>query len=148
MNYYEARQRRADGRWDFTVLNDGNIRSCGYCTPWEEILRGRQRVVEMGLPTNPHHDALVDGFKGKFHGTGHETPEEAAECYKEYVLDIRTNYTAGTRVPHPCEAKDCKEHTSLGANADGRVFWLCNAHRNRETVADLFKAPFKIVSSY
>lgn len=149
MNYYQARQRKKDGRWDFTVLNDGNVRSCGYCTAWEEILRVRERAAEMGLPTNPHHDALIDSFQDKFHGDGHETPEEASECYKEYVLDIRTSYTTGTRsTKHLCVAEGCEEYTSFGANADGRVFWLCNTHRNRETVSGLFEAPYEIISSY
>lgn len=31
MNYYEARQRKTDGRWDWTRMNDGAIFPSGPC---------------------------------------------------------------------------------------------------------------------
>ena len=31
MNYYEARKRESDGRWDYTCMNDGRIWPIGNC---------------------------------------------------------------------------------------------------------------------
>ncbi len=150
MNYYEARQRKSDGRWDFTVMNNGNVRSTGYCTPWERIEAARRRAAEMGINPNAHRDHLIDQHKHHFHGDGHATPEEAAECYKRYVLDLRTSYHCGGNATtmHVCQHEGCDEITSLGALVDQRLFWLCDAHRNREGLELLFNPPFKIVSSY
>jgi hypothetical protein len=36
MNCYEARQREVDGRWDWTVMNDGIIRRAGPCRDHED----------------------------------------------------------------------------------------------------------------
>lgn len=31
MNYYDARQRKTDKKWDYTCMNDGRIWPVGYC---------------------------------------------------------------------------------------------------------------------
>lgn len=36
MNYYESRQRQTDGRWDWTVMNDGRIRRATPCLQHED----------------------------------------------------------------------------------------------------------------
>lgn len=36
MNYYKARQRESDGRWDYTCQNDGRVWSVGYCRKYKE----------------------------------------------------------------------------------------------------------------
>ena len=86
MNYYDARQREGDKRWDYTQMNDGRVWPVGYCAPkvacecWS---------IERGYAADPHCDKC--GGLGRVDNPdycgGHDTAEGARECFARYLLD-------------------------------------------------------------
>src|SRR4051812_48360403 len=58
MNYLKARQMQSTGKWHYTCRNDNFVWPQGYC-------------AQEGSAC---------------HSTGHNTAEEACECYKQYQL--------------------------------------------------------------
>lgn len=123
MNYYAARQREKTKKWDYTCRNDGQIWPVGYCAG---------RLVDvMKVPEDKREP---------YHEDGHETAEEAQECYKRYVLDndLRLDSKMSGQ-QRRCEADGCEEWTQgLATIRGGQMFVLCDEHRNRETVEGMF----------
>jgi hypothetical protein len=147
MNYYQARQREKDGRWDYTKRNDDDIHPVGYCAGWREWLTLANLTEEANEHYKRQWEAKVLLHRDKYHSDGHQTPEDAAECYKRYLLDQqlslgRENHSS----MHKCRV--CGEFTHLFAEIDSQVWILCEHHNNRETVETLFEAPQQIISSY
>ena len=115
MNYYTALQRETDSKWDYTRRNDGVIHAIGYCS-------GGDR-----------HE--------KCHEGGHETKEEAQDCYKEYLLDneLRLEGHELANSKRLCECDGCVVWTSkMAPISPTRSFVLCDEHRTREVVSGLF----------
>ena len=147
MNYYDARQRQTDKRWDYTCQNDGRVWPVGYCAGYHEpkddgIVRWRederQRVI---------------ANKDKYHRDGHATDEEARECYRLYLLDNDVQEMTFAEAQHPCVApvgeSKCNVWTQKALEIrHGGHYPLCDEHRNRETLEKLFEAPGQIMSSY
>lgn len=79
MNYYGARQRK-DGRWDYAVENNGNVRPVGYCHAYREWDDAAVNLT--GIPADQPQVALAAQFKHKHHADGHATADEACECYR------------------------------------------------------------------
>ena len=127
MNYYKARQRK-DGRWDYTCMNDGQIWPLGYCDEWRPI---NERIANyFSAEDKEKHDS----FKDKHHCGGHETPEEAYACYKEYVLDQSLH----THEFEPWSAcLECGKRTPYAVAEKGSIsdMALCEAHQSREVIA-------------
>ena len=80
---------------------------------------------------------------------GHETAEEAAEHYRQYMLDT-ADYSRST----PNQQQKCRK---CGAWTQGyatsgpggmTITFLCDEHRNRETLAELLSAPQWISASW
>lgn len=109
MNYYDARQRQSDGKWDFTCHN----RRMG---TWPIGTCGQQRCE-------------------------HNTPDEARECYRQYILDQMLKLDHHEFKPWvECEAEGCDFDTNKAAQAGNYFHWaLCPKHMNKETVAGLLK---------
>lgn len=131
MNYYQPRQRESDQRWDYTCKRDKQIWPIGYCS-------GRSAE-------GPHAD--------KYHSDGHASAEEATNCYMLYLLDneLRFDDGEGSRVLHVCQYPGCEEftggHATVGTGPCA-IYSLCEAHRTREAVEVLFKAPGLVISSF
>jgi hypothetical protein len=121
MNYYEARQRNTDGRWDYTRRSAGVVAPVGYC-------RGEPEGADEEVA---HRD--------RYHEDGHETKEEACECYKRYLLDnkVSLDFAVTEDVQHRCEAPGCDAWTQRVAMVHHRTYLLCDDHRNLETLRDL-----------
>lgn len=117
MNYYKASQRNKDKRWDYTK----NGMPIGYCKEYCEL------------------DSNIESFcatKHKHHTEGHETKEEACECYKEYLLDHRLILDRKmSNQQLKCEI--CKEWTNGFAEIDCNIFTLCPKHNNRKSVEEI-----------
>lgn len=126
MNYLSAKQRQRDGRWDYTINNA----PVGYCREWHDWDETSKR-----LSAAAYEKAL--SFKDKHHDHGHETAEQACECYKDYLLDQRLSLDhkdSGSQ--RRCEV--CGEWTQMHAMVGAyRIFHLCDAHRNRDEVGKL-----------
>lgn len=135
MNYLSARQRRDNGRWDYTY----NGCPWGYCRAYSPIPEdGKIMPPEIARRENEKMAPLI----GKFHDDGHATEEEACECYKQYLLDTRlhliTEEPASASSQHRCEV--CKKFTACHASVGPyRMFTLCPEHQTREQVEKLLK---------
>lgn len=137
MNYYKARQRQTDGRWDYTVGNDGHVRPVGYCGKFSDK-----------YPFHVSEEYLneIRATAHKHHTDGHATAEEACECYRQYLLDHHLRLKGDWKdTQHQCEA--CGAWTSLYAEIDMRYYNLCEQHNNLEEVEKRFEAPGEIWSS-
>ena len=140
MNHSCALQHKVTGKWAYCR----NAIPTGYCDNGRHMAMKPEIAVQYGgsieryeEEMKPHREAFV---AGKYHDGGHETEEEAQECYKQYVLDFRLRFQEdreNASQQHRCEV--CKAWTSgyvqIGAY---RMHMLCAEHRNRDTVATLF----------
>jgi hypothetical protein len=137
MQHYTPR-KRLDGRYDYTAASGQMIWPVGYChpyKPWQpEDLRW------LGDPEEREAEALRLELKQapwcfKYHGTGHETPEEAVECYRQYLLDQELRFyqdSPEADTQHRCA--ECQAWTSGWAEVGygiGRLIHLCADHRVR-----------------
>lgn len=127
MNHLIALQRKSDGRWDYTM----NGVPVGYCREWHDW-------DFLNATLHPSAYEQAESFKHKHHANGHENPEQASECYKEYLLDQRlslNHHSASSQ--HRCVV--CKEWTDKFAQVGTyEIYFLCDKHHNREEVAKLF----------
>ena len=125
MNYFGARQRESDRRWDFTQKRDGSIWPVGYCSGKSE-------------------------FSGS-HEDGHASADEACACYRKYLLETSARFDedrAASNTQHRCEAPDCTEWTSgVGMVDDTYRWWLCAQHRTHEMLEKLMPPVWTITSS-
>lgn len=142
MNYYAARQRQSDQRWDYTIRNNTNISPIGYCEPYRWI---GEFFDKFGL-TNHYMIDVIRSYEHKHHNCGHNTKKEAEECYREYLLDqhlqLNKNYVD---TQHKCVV--CCQWTSLYAEIDMSSWNLCLGHNNRTEVEKLFSSPTEIWKS-
>lgn len=141
MNYYEALQRESDKRWDYTRRNDGRTWAIGYCRGWIETPH-EDLVEQYGADQGEmFHKAQEEcrEFQEHYHDDGHETSEEACECYKRYLLDnqVRLEFGTTANTQHRCEMKDCDAWTQKLAMVEHRTYHLCDDHRNVESLREL-----------
>lgn len=142
MNYYKARQRQSDLKWDYTCQNDDRVCPVGYCHKYKEWTQ--EEMKRFGLVSSDLEKSAKD--KDKYHTHGHDTQEEAEACYREFLLDQELSLNhKDTNTQRKCEV--CGEWTQGLAYLDMRVFNLCDKHMNRESVATLFKEVGEIWSS-
>jgi hypothetical protein len=145
VNYYRARQRK-DGKWDYTCRNDGRIWPVGYCAEYNEDFSN----LGMG---EVYQDWFAEDYKRKYaptqdkhHTCGHDTAEEACECYKQFLLDHNLRLKIqSSDTQRKCEV--CGEWTQLYAELDCQMWNLCEVHNTREVVESLFEV-FEICSSW
>jgi hypothetical protein len=144
MNYYGARQRQKDKRWDFTIMNNGHVSPTGYCHAWSEWPDDLKSMASL-----EYRQYVTD--KDKYHGEGHENKEDAERCYYRYVLDTKLR---PAKCPddeqHKCEIPDCGKWTQAGLQADSAPTWLCEAHGSRADYERLhpFEPGHTIISSW
>jgi hypothetical protein len=144
MNYYAARQRQSNKRWDYTVRNDEYIAPVGYCSKYYEWTE--ELFKRLGIPENDPNIERARSFKHKHHDIGHSTEKEACECYREYLLDQKLKLMLEkSDVQHKCVV--CGEWTTNYAEVDTKYFDLCKDHNNREEVEKLFGVPGEIWKS-
>lgn len=133
MRHYAPNQRQNDGKWDYTCSRDGITHPVGYCSPYREFDTNLIHVSESQIQE-------YAATKDKHHSHGHDTEEEACECYRQYNLDhrLRLNRTwQGEK--HECVV--CKEWTQGYAEIDMKTWDLCEQHNNRAEVEKLYQAP-------
>lgn len=113
MNHDRAMEM-LDHTWNYARTNDNRTYPIGYC-------RG-----EIGVSDSYHK---------------HATKQEAEECYKKYELDNNLRLNAGTigeETKRKCH--ECDEWTNVCTTVGSpwRMWYLCEAHRNRSTMEKLF----------
>lgn len=132
MNHYCARQRQSDKKWDYTCANSGQVYPVGYCCeyrPFRDEDKDWMGVTEA-------YESLCVANAHKHHVGGHDTPEAAAECYRQYLLDFRLRLD-GEQKDEQRKCEVCDAWTTRYAIIDMHVFVLCDDHRTREHVEEL-----------
>ena len=124
MTYYRPLKRAIDGRYDYTCTIDGHSYPVGYC--------GGQRALDV------QEDELPEEVRSKFHETGHATPEEACECYKQYLID--TSLRFGTFSNQQFRCRVCEAWTETYAQMGPEVWPVCKEHSTKEAMETLFTA--------
>lgn len=198
MKYYQVRELKSDeGTYHYTCRRDDLIWALGYCggeplvdkEEWADE-RSHERAGEIqegsdGVSLTEHekraisdNKRAVERFGEKYHACGHESRQEAIECYTEYVLDQKTVYhhTEGpmfkaqeslqtqlteptTDVPVDVKGEECRHpecYTMLAyptmamrpGGSTGHRYYLCSSHCNRDSVEEWFMASKKTISSY
>lgn len=71
---------------------------------------------------------------------GHDTQQEAEECYKQYQLDNSLRLEGGSmyNTKVKCQFEDCTEYTDIVSYIDYEHFILCPTHRTKEIVSTMF----------
>jgi len=142
--YYQALRRQSDGRYDYTSCTGSTKpHPIGYCAGWKEITDYGTAAWDRLLKASLGRDIEEKRpFKNKFHTDGHATEREAINCYRQYELDHHLEFkdapTEKANTLHRCQAPGCSEFTAgVAFLSHHRHFYLCDAHRNRETVERL-----------
>lgn len=149
MNYYEAKQRQTDKRWDYTRNNRPTGYCCEYLPVVSEIIPIGEAESKEYQEAKEHQDQEAKEYSDtahKHHTGGHETEKEACECYKEYRLDHHLSLNRTMSSQQKCRI--CGEWTQKFAEVNlSCIFTLCDKHNNRETVEGLYNAPSWSASS-
>ncbi|MDI6872605.1 MAG: hypothetical protein QME79_14880 [Bacillota bacterium] len=126
-------------------MNDGKVSPVGYCSPWELCPDcGGVRLLPNREPCQRCGDTGL--VRRENPCPGHATPEEARAHYKEYLLDYARYDGTIARAKYPCEV--CGEYTDRFAQTyHGGLHILCDAHRNREGLAQVLVVGDMISSS-
>jgi hypothetical protein len=144
MNYYAARQREDDKKWDYTCKNDGRTWPIGYCGSFLEA----KLITEGGYYHTQQSADRHNSFKKKYGPHNHETKEEAQACYKEYLLDNavhfhpplpKTDEKPMTRTEHRCQVDGCESYDTGIARVEQRDYFLCQQHMTREEISKLLQ---------
>lgn len=126
--------KRNDGKFDYTCKNHMQVWAIGFCQGWENIPESKRE--NMGMSDKFYERLLAN--KSRFHEDGHDTPEEAIDCYREYQLDVLTDYEAELKdTKKKCEV--CGEWTQGVARVKqvNEEIVLCDEHRTRHVVNEL-----------
>lgn len=165
MNHY-APQELTDaaglptGRWHYCCTNGrgstfavgycGLLRSCRTCSPFTPPTNpfGRMVLAEGETPDPAHCPACngtgVTGVPAEDRCPGHDSPEEACEHYKQYLLDnarLRpetADMLRQAKTAHRCQAPGCRKMTVGHASWGGHGYAsLCDKHCTRAVLSDL-----------
>jgi hypothetical protein len=146
MNYYQARQRKVDNRWDYSCRNDDRIWPVGYCAKYRDPEEMASDLVPI-LMWRKDEIERIRATKDKYHTDGHATAEEACECYRQYLLDHKLRLDGESKDTwHKCLV--CETLTNHFAEIEMQVYVLCDKYRTREEVEKLFGPVGESISSY
>jgi hypothetical protein len=144
MRYYAAKQRKTDGKWDYTMTSGDFTQPVGYCASFVDWTP--QQLKALGLEGTDPILTLARSHREKHHECGHETQSEAEECYKTYTMDQRLRLmVVNEEVQRKCEV--CGKWTGLSAMIDTKMWDLCEDHNNFLEVEKLYVAPAEIWKS-
>lgn len=125
MNKRAPRERHNErlegiGIWDYTNEEDsGRTYPIGYCCAWVE----HKNITD---PDAREYYNLRRRHKDKYHIAGHKSAEEAAACYKQYLIDNEI-MVADYEPEAPCN--ECgKDTIKLLYVNNWPTFRLCEKH--------------------
>lgn len=134
MRHLSALKRVSDGRWDYTT----NGHPTGYCREYAPI-------KEYGSGVNPEaargYNQNMLPFVKNFHTDGHETEQEACDCYRKYILDTSLRLTPEEPVnaSQQTRCRICNKFTACHSYVGAyNLFVLCPEHQTRECVESLY----------
>ena len=144
VNHLRARQidpsvdRPDAGKWRFTSAHlHGHPYPIGYCSPIE-ICPAGCTLGKVWRPGVDEIDCERCGGRGVISAAhpcqGHDTPEEACEHYRQYLLFERTRFGEMTDEQRRCQV--CRAWTQGIAEVGGLFsIVVCDDHRNLDSVA-------------
>lgn len=144
MQYYAARQRE-DERWEFTCRHDAHVFPVGYCHAWVEPqlkpIEGMDGAYAWGpppeIPVTKEWLERYTSHKHRYHDNGHPNKLEAANCYRDFLLDNRlVLHQEHADAQYQCAV--CGGWTQLFAEIENQTWVLCETHNNRLNVEKLF----------
>jgi hypothetical protein len=134
MNYYAARQRLDNQRYDYTRMNDGIAHPEGYCR--EKILCPENPLTLDGgfFPVDCPEDCPTCHGKQRVANPdycgSHDTAEDAEVCFAKYIADQGTKPVAFGDWTG-CEVCDAPTKDGIMASHPlGGMMALCDTHRN------------------
>ena len=130
---YSCASKRTDGHWDYTR----NGRATGYCREYQPIPEDGGGI---GPELAKQENEKMSAVKDKFHCGGHETEDEACECYKQYLLDtqLRLQTDEPTNARQQFKCRICGKWTACHAQVGAyQIYCLCPEHQTKEHVASL-----------
>lgn len=142
MNHYNASQRKVDGRYDYTIRNDGLVSPIGYCAGKPSLTK-EDYIRSFGEAGGRMFDSLMmeyENHKTQYHSDGHSTDIEACNCYRRYELD-HVKYRIDLSEWHGCDYPGCSSSTKLAVSmGPGHMvmYTLCEAHHKRECLEELY----------
>lgn len=124
MRHYCAQQQTQTGKWDY-CCGDQPV---GYCAgfPSAECTVLPPEVWQSYL-------AECEPFRDKYHTAGHDTEEEACDCYLEYLLDRECREWESSSEQRKC--RECGTWTTHMVQV-GQCWMenLCSEHATRELI--------------
>ena len=131
------------GRWHFCQQDRYGAIAIGYCAQYRSC---KACDAAHAFPANPNCSEC--GGKGliplELPCAGHATQDEARAHYREYQLNERLRLIDPPTDPDEwrrCQAANCRAPTAGRAQIGVYYqWWLCDEHRNKDTVAQLFMA--------
>jgi hypothetical protein len=138
MNYYAARQRLDNQRYDYTRMNDGIAHPEGYCR--EKVICPEQ-LGDIFLLANPCPEECETCYgkqriSNPDYCGSHDTVEDAEACFAKYILDQGTKPVAYGDWTG-CDICDTPTKDGImSAHPLGQMMALCDTHRT----ALVFKA--------
>lgn len=134
MRHYSARKRQSDGRWDYACCGV----AVGYCRGYAPY--GDDIAAMLGRDTVDCLNAEMEQRKDLYHTSGHETKQEACDCYKRYQLDHELRLHPKQENPSElvkCRvcSEFCSGYAMIGAYT---MIPLCESHCTREEVENLY----------
>ena len=132
MQYFKVYELNGGG-YHFACAWRDEIRPVGYCGAWHDWDETTRTMSPAAYQRHVEDKPL-------HHAEGHATPEEAAACYRRYLLDHRLQLNhKESGAQRKCQV--CGEWTQLFVMVDGHWTWhLCETHHNRETVETLLES--------
>jgi len=119
VNYYAARQRQDNGKWDFTCMNDGRGRPVGYC-------------AEAG---------------GSHHDTEEEAQACYRKYLLDTRVRYRSHKEGEAGTYEKC--KVCGKLTNGYAEVGHlSIYFLCQEHQTREALEEVYGEVGEIWSSW
>jgi hypothetical protein len=147
MNYYDARKRQDNQRWEYTSANRRlGTHPVGYCAAWAACECAMRAPAYRADP-----DCEICGGEGRVANPdycgGHDTAEEARECFTRYLLDGAREEDYGDWTGcEVCDTPTKKGMTTRPPLGNGHA--LCDEHRTPDQLRELTSTVGQITASY
>jgi hypothetical protein len=138
MRHYKARQSTLTGKWKYTSAGRDGVYEVGYCSSLS-LCPDCGDIGNFGTPQRQNckkclGSGLIDAENPCL---GHDTPEEAEEHYKQYLLD-RIDFQRPDHIKdQQLKCQICGKWTQSTVGPGMRFFVLCDEHLNRAAVSEL-----------
>ena len=107
---------------------NNNYNILGYCGKYKDF----RTEIDKSFTVFKHKEN-----KHKFHKDGHNTPEQAKDCYLDYIIDNHLNRSKILRFKQLCEI--CNRKTRTGVGVSLCILALCHKCNTIDNIKKLFR---------